>query len=37
VFDTRLSGTERARVLLSLIQQSREIPVELNVAQITKE
>ena len=37
VFDTRLSGTERVRVLLSMLQQSREIPVELNVAQITKE
>jgi transcription antitermination factor NusG len=37
VFDTRLSGTERVRVLLSMLQQSREIPVELSVGQITKE
>ena len=37
VFDTRLSGSERARVLLSMLQGSREIPVELSVGQITKE
>ena len=36
VFDTRLSGTERVRVLLSMLQQGRELPVELNVAQITR-
>ena len=37
VFDARLSGTERVRVLLSMLQQDREIPVELSVSQLTKE
>jgi len=36
VFDTRLTGTERARVLLTMLQGIRELPVELNVAQITR-
>ena len=43
VFDTRLSGTDRVRLLLELIGDSqrrsslqRSIPVELNVGEIVK-
>lgn len=36
VFGTRLSGTDRIRVLLTMIQGQREIPLELEVRQITK-
>lgn len=37
VFDGKLSGRDRVRVLLSMIKQSREIPVELKAGQIKKE
>ena len=37
VFDGCLSGRDRVRVLLSMIKQSREVPVELMAGQITKE
>jgi transcription antitermination factor NusG len=36
IFDTRLSGTERVRVLLNMLNQSRSIPVELSARTITK-
>lgn len=37
VFDARLSGSDRVRILLSMLQSSREIPVELKAGQIKKE
>lgn len=37
VFDTRLSGTERVCVLLSMLQEGRKLPVELDARQIRKE
>ncbi len=37
IFDTTLSGKERVRVLLSMLKDQRELPVELNVNQIRKE
>ncbi len=36
VFDTRLPGKERVRVLLQLLNDQRLIPMELRVAQIKK-
>ncbi|MEA3351653.1 MAG: transcription termination/antitermination NusG family protein [Chloroflexota bacterium] len=36
VFDSRLSGKERVRVLLQLLGNSRFVPMELNVSQIEK-
>jgi len=36
IFDTRLPGTERVRVLLQLLSNQRRVPVELNVGQIQK-
>ncbi len=36
VFDTRLPGEERVRVLLKLINDKRQIPVELRTSQIRK-
>ncbi len=36
VFDTRLPGTERVRVLLKLLNDKRLVPVELRTAQIQK-
>jgi transcription antitermination factor NusG len=36
IFDTRLSGSDRIRVLLTMLQEGRELPVELNVTQITR-
>lgn len=37
IFDARLDGKERVRVLLQLINNQREVPVELDVSQIRKE
>jgi len=37
IFDTSLPGKERVRVLLNLLGQPRQVPVELNVSQIRKE
>ncbi len=36
VFDTRLPGEERVRVLLKLINDKRQVPVELRTSQIRK-
>jgi transcriptional antiterminator RfaH len=36
IFDVRLPGTERVRVLLKLLQQRRQLPVELDAGQIKK-
>ena len=36
IFDARLDGKERVRVLLQLINDQREVPVELDVSQIKK-
>jgi transcription antitermination factor NusG len=36
IFDARLPGTERVRVLLTLLQQRRQFPVELDAGQIQK-
>ena len=36
VFDTRFSGRDRVRVLLIMLQGSREVPVELKIGQISK-
>ena len=36
IFDTRLDGRERVRVLLQFINDQREVPVELNASQIEK-
>ena len=36
MFDARLPGTERVRVLLNLLQQRRQLPVELEAGQISK-
>jgi len=36
VFDTRLSGSDRIRVLLTMLQGSRKVPVELKIGQISK-
>ncbi|HBX71097.1 MAG TPA: hypothetical protein DEH25_17395 [Chloroflexi bacterium] len=37
IFDARLDGQERVRVLLQFINNQREVPVELDVSQIRKE
>ena len=37
IFDARLEGQERVRVLLQFINNRREVPVELDVSQIRKE
>lgn len=37
VFDTRLSGKDRVRVLLTMLQETRKLPVELDAGQIRKE
>jgi transcriptional antiterminator RfaH len=37
IFDSRLDGQERVRVLLQFINNQREVPVELDVSQIRKE
>ena len=36
IFDSRLDGQERVRVLLQFINDQREVPVELDVSQIRK-
>jgi transcriptional antiterminator RfaH len=36
IFDARLDGHERVRVLLQFINNQREVPVELDVSQIRK-
>ena len=36
IFDERLPGTERVRVLLQLINNARRVPMEMNVGQIRK-
>ena len=36
IFDTRLPGTERVRVLLELIDNQRQVPVELDAGQIKR-
>ena len=36
IFDTRLDGRERVRVLLQFINDQREVPVELDASQIEK-
>jgi transcription antitermination factor NusG len=36
IFDTRLSGDERVRVLLELIASNRQVPLELHVGQIVR-
>ncbi len=37
IFDSRLDGRERVRVLLQFINNQREVPVELDVSQIRQE
>ena len=37
IFDSRLDGQERVRVLLQFINNQREVPVELDVSQIRKQ
>jgi transcription antitermination factor NusG len=36
IFDARLPGSERVRVLLKLLQQRRQVPVDLHAGQIQK-
>ena len=36
IFDVRLPGSERVRVLLKLLQQRRQLPVELDAGQIQR-
>lgn len=36
IFDTRLPGSERVRVLLQLLNSQRRVPVELNAGQIQR-
>ena len=36
IFDVRLPGSERVRVLLKLLQQRRQLPVDLPASQIQK-
>jgi len=36
IFDARLPGSERVRVLLEILGNQRQIPVELNASQIAK-
>jgi transcriptional antiterminator RfaH len=36
IFDTRVEGQERVRVLLQFINDQREVPVELDASQIRK-
>jgi transcriptional antiterminator RfaH len=37
IFDLRIPGKERVRVLLNLLGQSRQVPLEIDVSQIRKE
>ncbi len=34
IFDTRIPGSERVRVLLQLLNSQRQVPVELSAGQI---
>lgn len=36
IFDTRITGSERVRVLLELLSNQRQVPVELDAGQISK-
>ena len=36
IFDTRISGSERVRVLLQLLNSQRRVPVELDAGQIRR-
>ena len=36
IFDTQISGKERVKVLLKLLGDRRQIPIELSINQITK-
>jgi transcription antitermination factor NusG len=36
IFDTRLPGSERVRVLLQLLNSKRQVPMEMNASQIRK-
>lgn len=36
IFDTRLPGTERVRILLQLLTNQRSVPIELNASHIRK-
>jgi transcription antitermination factor NusG len=36
IFDTRLPGSERVRVLLQLLNSKRQVPVEMKASQIRK-
>lgn len=36
IFDTRISGTERVRVLLKLLSDQRQIPMELDAAYLAR-
>lgn len=36
IFDTRISGTERVKVLLKLLSDQRQIPMELDVAYLAR-
>jgi transcription antitermination factor NusG len=36
IFDTRISGTERVRVLLKLLSDQRQVPMELDVALLAR-
>ena len=36
IFDTRLPGTERVRVLLELLDNQRQVPLELDAGQIKR-
>lgn len=36
IFDTHISGTERVRVLLKLLSDQRQIPIELDVAYLER-
>jgi transcriptional antiterminator RfaH len=36
IFDTRLPGTERVKVLLALMTSPRQVPVEMNAGQIAR-
>ena len=37
IFDAQVSGQERVRVLLQMLSQQRELPIELSIGQIRKE
>jgi transcriptional antiterminator RfaH len=37
IFDTRIPGSERVRVLLQLLTNQRRVPVELNAGQIKRQ